>query len=183
MKGKIQAILLCGVFSLISICSLNAQLIYNIPITGTYERQAIPDILADFEKKFDIRIYYDPGRIPLYPVSHSFDKVELRIALKEVLKGSNMIFTKYDDRSIVITRYTGLDKANADRIVEGWKSGGFISPTSIVPMEQEATLGTDELTSSGPFDERRMLFVAWNSCRVSARSAKVPPDLMSEAVR
>ncbi len=132
--------------------SLSAQRIFNIPITANFENQPIPDAISFIEDQYDIRIYYDPDQIPLYPINLKLDDQKLRPALQQILRGSNLVFTKYSDNSIVVTRRTELNKENADRIVQGWESGNFISPTSLEPREVEITVGEVDSGVQGTFD-------------------------------
>ncbi len=129
--------------------SLRAQSLYDIAITAKFDEVQIPAVLAELERKAGVHIYYHPDLIPAYKVSFDFQKSSLKVALQQVLEGSNMRFTNIGNDKIVIGPKDQMNSAYLVDLVAGWESGKYQSPLLMDLLEKNLIIGETGARVSG----------------------------------
>jgi len=141
--------LLFIVFCIFGTFAAKAQNVLGQPVSGTYEKKTILEILQDIETQLEVKFYFEPNDLPYYKLDETYENVRLNEVLQDLCYGKNLVFSKFGDNSIVITRKGELTKEYAERLIERWEAGEVVLPNIDEPEEVELTIGSAENAASG----------------------------------
>ncbi len=114
-----------------------SQTVLNTPITGTFDNLTVIEFLEILENRMDIRIYYDPGKIPFYRHSYVFEKEPLYQAMDKFLRGSTLDLIKYQDH-LLIAEKSHITAEIIEELLSKWEDGTFekplISDAEVMPV-------------------------------------------------
>jgi hypothetical protein len=98
---KFYILLLAGSLSLVQ-GQLAAQTTAPKTITATYQKTPVATVLADLEKKFQVRIFFRPEWLQKKTVNVNVTKATLPEALQAALAETEYVFTQYDAANYVL---------------------------------------------------------------------------------
>lgn len=153
VRALVIAILVCCATQGISQNLLNKQ------VSGKFYDITLLELLEVLELQHNIKIYYDPAKLPFYKQSIELEETALYEAMDLILEGSRLHLIKYDGALFIGNKYTiTSEKLNAIR--QKWQDGIFVKPVSSTPLEIVSTLGDStspmagELTIQGVIKEQ-----------------------------
>lgn len=123
-----------------------AQTVLNRPVTGNFDNITVVEFLEILENRMQIRIYYDPGKIPFFKHSYHFDSVPLYQAVDQFLKGSTLDLIKYKE-NLLIAEKDFITAEIIEELIAKWKNGTFTKPLASTALERSVNLG-DSLNPS-----------------------------------
>ena len=104
------------------------------------------DRIAD---RFDVDVFYHPDHVPTFDAYVPLGDLTLIELFRAATAGTNLALVKYEADTYVVAPATRQDKAYADEVVEGWRTGRFRSPDNPVRRALELTYGTGEAPAPG----------------------------------
>ncbi len=117
-----------------------SQGLLNTRVSGTYHNITIVEFFEILENRYNIIIYYDPGKVPFFAKSFVFDEVPLFEAVQLFLKGSNLDLIKYREHLLIANKDYITAKFIED-LIGKWEDGTFKKPITSEAMMLEFYFG------------------------------------------
>ena len=103
----IHKLLLLSVLCWLSICSLRAQSILDIKVTGNYQNTPIPAFFQEIEQQHPVRFFYIPSWIDSLTIHGQFNNEPFTQVLSQVLISTGLTYEMYHNHYVVLLK-TGL---------------------------------------------------------------------------
>lgn len=125
-----------------SCCLLNAQSPFDEPLTVTWQRQTILEMMLDLEKKQGIQFFYDPYKLPYYRLDYQFQDKSVIEILTKILPPAALAFARTGETGIVVMPKTDLNRKVIDELLARWKNGEIRLPDEFLPVEMSLNFGS-----------------------------------------
>ena len=128
----IKRLLLISVCSSFALGIATAQGSINTPVTGEYEDIAVIELIQILEKDYNIKIYYEPKRVPYFKVSFNFNKTPLFQALRKIISGTTLTVQYYEGKIVLLPKLE-ISREKVLLIINRWETGEYKKPIELGP--------------------------------------------------
>ncbi len=127
---------------------LTAQTLLNLEVSGRFHNASVFEFLEVIENQYNVRILYEPSRIPYFRTTLAFDREPLFRAAEKFLVGSKLSLIKYKEH-LIIAQKEGITAERLEEIISRWEQGIYRKPASMEERIIELTLGDSLVPQRG----------------------------------
>ncbi len=112
--------------------------------SGKYSKTNLNDILADLENKYQIRVCFEPEKLPWYRIDFEFNNKSLHETMTELLSNHYLTYITFNDSTIGVCRKTDVNADYLKKLKQNCAAGTIEKPEFLRPKEVSFKVGKPE---------------------------------------